>query len=161
MKKAILYARTASNDQQSIKSLDMQESELRNYCMNNDILVINCYKEICSGSNFNRPKWKALVSCLRKNPRLIDLLIVSRWDRINKSLFETFTLIDSLDKLGVKVVFKEQLNNPRLYKDIHLLKLIDMEINHRKIRIKIGMNHSVKPKRSTKTTSALGVDKNK
>jgi DNA invertase Pin-like site-specific DNA recombinase len=60
MKRAIFYTSTETDDQQSTKNLDMQESELRNYFMNNDLLVIDCYNEIL-GQNFKPPKWKALI----------------------------------------------------------------------------------------------------
>jgi site-specific DNA recombinase len=104
---AVLYCRVACDDKNFKYRLEYQELELRNYCIDNNINVIDCFSEIFSGSNFNRPQWKALISYIRNNPGLIDLLLIHSWDRFSRNISEALSEMDRLNRLGVKIICSE------------------------------------------------------
>ena len=61
-KRAILYTRVSSDEQNNGYSPVDQKEKLYKFCENNNVDVIGFYHDDESGKSFNRPEWKTVVS---------------------------------------------------------------------------------------------------
>jgi site-specific DNA recombinase len=100
--KAILYIRQATADQTGHNTLNSQEAMLKNYCAIHNIEVVEVYRDICSGSNFDRPAFNKLFSFLEQNKEAANLLLFTTWDRFTRSLDTAIAMTDKLNDLGVE-----------------------------------------------------------
>lgn len=101
---AIGYMRLSSKDQS--KSLEYQESSIREYCKRNKLGVLGMFKDNGESSyTFDRPDYKALEAYLRKYKGECQYLIVLDHDRFSRNLPEALMKIAELEKKhGVKVL---------------------------------------------------------
>lgn len=101
---AIGYMRLSSKDQS--KSLEYQESSIKEYCRRNQLNVIGLFKDNGESSyTFDRPDYKALEAYLRKYKGECQYLIVLDHDRFSRNLPEALMKIAELEnKYGVKVL---------------------------------------------------------
>ena len=101
---AIGYMRLSSKDQS--KSLEYQESSIREYCRRNRLNVIGMFKDNGESSyTFDRPDYKALEAYLKKYKGECQYLIVLDHDRFSRNLPEALMKISELErKHGVKVL---------------------------------------------------------
>jgi site-specific DNA recombinase len=101
---AIGYIRISVKDQ-SVYSLDAQERNIRNYCTQNGLDLLNVFKDDGESSySFDRPDWKTLEKFIRKN-RSVEYLIIFDHDRFSRNLAEALMKIKELhDKFGIKVL---------------------------------------------------------
>jgi len=106
MKKAILYCRVASDTQANQCGLDVQEETLRSYCEQNNIEVISVYREGFSGKNFD--EFNKLLKYIREKQGEVNLLLITRWDRLGRNQNESIQMIHGLEELGVEPVSIEQ-----------------------------------------------------
>lgn len=104
MKNAIAYIRISSKDQ-STYSLDYQERLVRKYCTDNDLKLLELFKDNGESSyTFDRPDWKSLEAFIKKN-KTVEYLIISDHDRFSRNLAEALMKIKELqDKFGIKVL---------------------------------------------------------
>lgn len=109
MKKAILYIRV-STDEQADKgySLKHQEEYLRRYCEMNAIYVAGLVKEDYSAKTFNRPEFNDLILKLKSRQLKADFLIFTKWDRFSRNAPDAYSMISTLNKLGVEPQAIEQ-----------------------------------------------------
>lgn len=101
---AIGYIRISVKDQ-SVYSLDSQESHIRSYCKQHELSLINVFKDDGESSyTFDRPDWKALEKFIRAN-KSVQYLIIFDHDRFSRNLAEALIKIKELyDRYGIKVL---------------------------------------------------------
>jgi DNA invertase Pin-like site-specific DNA recombinase/uncharacterized protein YbaR (Trm112 family) len=112
----ICYKRV-STDEQADRGFSLQHQELVliKYCEINNHNIVNIYTEDCSGKSFDRPKWKEIMSYIKKNRGKVDLILCNRWDRFSRNQYDSLTVIKELRKYGVTVNTVEQpldIENP-------------------------------------------------
>ena len=104
-KRAIIYTRVSTEEQaEKGTSLRSQEDGLRKYCSSNGIEVVHHFSDDASGKSFDRPQFVQLLSVVRSNPGIVDVLLVVRWDRFSRNTYESFGMVATLSGLGVDVV---------------------------------------------------------
>ena len=112
----ICYKRVSTDDQADKGfSLQHQERMLRQYCEFNDYTIVGMYTEDYSAKTFDRPEWQKILTFIKKNKKLVDVVLCLRWDRFSRNLYDALTTIKDLHKLGVKITTIEQpldLTNP-------------------------------------------------
>lgn len=105
----ICYKRVSTDDQADKGfSLQYQEDILRRYCEFNKYNIIDIYTEDYSAKTFDRPEWKKIMTFLKQNKGLVDMILCLRWDRFSRNQYEAQTVIMKLNKMGVNVVTVEQ-----------------------------------------------------
>ena len=147
--KAILYIRV-STDEQAEKghSLAHQEEMLRKYCAANSIEIVAFYKEDYSAKTFDRPEFNNIITALRKNKGMADLLLFLKWDRFSRNAPEAYTMISQLHKLGVEPQGIEQPLNMEIPEQKFLLALYltapEVENDRRAMNITAGIRKAMK-----------------
>lgn len=101
MKRAILMARVSSDDQAKGYSLDEQQDVLLKYCERNSIEVIQVYREDHSAKDFERPEFKKIMSFIKANPGLVNMLLFISWDRFSRNVTESYNVIRTLQRLKI------------------------------------------------------------
>ncbi|MEO3405519.1 recombinase family protein [Mucilaginibacter sp. CAU 1740] len=109
MDKAILYVRV-STDEQAEKGYSQrnQEEVLRRYCDIKSIQVNGVYYEDFSAKTFNRPVWTKLLSDLRKDKGMANLILFTKWDRFSRNTGDAYFMINQLNRSGVEPQAIEQ-----------------------------------------------------
>jgi DNA invertase Pin-like site-specific DNA recombinase len=100
MKRAAIYARVSTHNGQNP---EMQLDEVREYCRRRGWKVLGEYvDEGISGSKEHRPALDRLLSDCRK--RLVDAVVVYRYDRFARSLRQLVNALDEFRALGIDFV---------------------------------------------------------
>ena len=101
---ALGYMRLSSKDQS--KSLEYQESSIKEYCRRNKLNMLGMFKDNGESSyTFDRPDYMALEAYLKKYKGECQYLIVLDHDRFSRNLPEALMKIAELErKHGVKVL---------------------------------------------------------
>jgi site-specific DNA recombinase len=107
-KRAILYTRVSTDEQNNGFSPLDQKDKLYNYCLNQDVEVIGFYHDDESGKSFDRPEWIKIMSFLKKNQGSVDFIYFMKWDRFSRNVAEAYITIKNLKKLGVEPQSIEQ-----------------------------------------------------
>ena len=140
-KKAILYTRVSTVEQDEGASLRYQEEQLRNYCKNLNYEIVGCYTDKESGRDFDRKDFARLHAYVKQNKGNVDFILVTRWDRFGRNQYLTVKAKSDFKKLGVTVKAIEQ--NVNLDETIPEYKLIENiqytldEIESDKISIRV------------------------
>jgi site-specific DNA recombinase len=108
-KKAILYIRVSTDEQADRGfSLKHQEERLRQYCALQHIEVAGFYKDDHSAKTFERPEFQKLLTRLKKEKGLANLLLFLKWDRFSRNAGDAYGMINTLNRLGVEPQAIEQ-----------------------------------------------------
>ena len=100
MKRAAIYARVSTHNGQNP---EMQLDEVREYCHRRGWKIEGEYvDEGISGSKEHRPALDRLLSDCRK--RLVDAVVVYRYDRFARSLRQLVNALDEFRALGIDFV---------------------------------------------------------
>ena len=100
MKRAALYARVSTRNGQNP---DMQIAELRVYCQRREWEAVGEYVDTgISGAREQRPALDRLLADCRK--RLVDAVIVYRYDRFARSLRQLVNALEEFRSLGIDFV---------------------------------------------------------
>lgn len=100
MKRAAIYARVSTHNGQNP---EMQIDEVRAYCHRRGWEIVNEYvDEGISGSKEHRPALNTLLSDCRK--RLVDAVVVYRYDRFARSLRQLINALEEFRALGIDFV---------------------------------------------------------
>ena len=101
---ALGYCRISTKDQSHF-SLDYQERHVKSYCGSNNLNLVEIFTDDGESSyTFDRPDFKRLEACIKKNKN-IQYLIIFDHDRFSRNLAEALIKIKELhDKYGVKVL---------------------------------------------------------
>jgi DNA invertase Pin-like site-specific DNA recombinase len=98
--KAAIYARVSTNNGQNP---EMQLEEVRAYCKRRGWEIAGEYVDTgISGSKEHRPALDRLLTCCRK--RLVDAVVVYRYDRFARSLRQLVNALEEFRALGIEFV---------------------------------------------------------
>lgn len=97
-----LYCRISTEDQQ----LDSQELICRSYCERSGYEVYKVYKDVISGAKSNRPAFNQLLEDMRA--KQFDIIMVSKLDRLGRSLQHLLSLFDEFNKRHVSFIAATQ-----------------------------------------------------
>lgn len=149
MKNVILYVRV-STDEQADKgySLRDQEIKLLAYCKNNDLNVIQIFREDHSAKTFKRPEFKKLLEFCKKNKKSVNQLLFIKWDRFSRNTTESYRMLGVFDEMAIHVNAIEQpldLSIPEqgLMLAIYL-SMPEVENHRRSLNIRSGMRRAFK-----------------
>lgn len=151
MKKAIGYIRISTKDQ-STYSLDGQRSEITNYCVKQEIQLLDVFEDDGqSAKNFDRVSWQQLENYVKIHHKNIDYLIVYKYDRFSRNLTEALGVIDKLEK-KYKIIILSILENIGVHPKspmfflfrTQLLLNANNELNYIKERTAFGMHQGAK-----------------
>ncbi len=106
MKNVIIYSRVTSEN--SSMSLDFQEQTLKNYCKQHNYNIIKSYKEVYSGTTFERPEWLKMQLFTATNENSINSILVLRFDRFCRNSSLALEEIVRLIRLGISIECIEQ-----------------------------------------------------
>jgi site-specific DNA recombinase len=107
-KRAIIYTRVSTDEQNNGYSPLDQRVKVEKYCENNAIEVLALYHDDESGKSFNRPEWINIMSFIKRNKGLVNYIIFLKWDRFSRNVAEAYITINELNKLGVTPLAIEQ-----------------------------------------------------
>jgi DNA invertase Pin-like site-specific DNA recombinase len=98
--KAAIYARVSTTNGQDPQ---MQTRELREYCQRRGWEVAGEYVDVgVSGSKQSRPQLDSLLAACRR--RLVDAVIVYRYDRFARSLRQLVNALEEFRSLGIEFI---------------------------------------------------------
>jgi DNA invertase Pin-like site-specific DNA recombinase len=101
--KVALYCRVSTEEQE----LNHQLKQLKSYVEKQDGWVIyKEYMDICSGAKDSRPAFNTLLEDMRVNS--FDAVIVTKLDRIGRSLQHLLSLFDEFNKRGIGFIATTQ-----------------------------------------------------
>ena len=100
----IIYVRVSSDEQVLGTSLDHQEAVCRKYCEENDIAIIEVYREEgVSAKSADRPKFLRAIEYCRKNRSKVDAFVVAKVDRFARNTEDHFAVRKILHTCGVRL----------------------------------------------------------
>jgi site-specific DNA recombinase len=145
---AIGYLRLSSKDQS--KSLEYQESTVREYCRRNNLEVLGFFKDNGEDSyTFDRPNYKELEAFVKKYKGKCQYLIVLDHDRFSRNLPEALMKIAELERnYGVKVLStNERVDLDTSDPDVFMKRAFDYMIANKELftiraRTKQGMRNA-------------------
>lgn len=97
-----IYCRISTSDQ----NLDNQIRICKEFCKRMDHEVIAIYKDTISGSTASRPQFNIMLEDMRKY--LFDGIIVTKLDRMARSLQHLLSLIEEFTKKGIHFIATTQ-----------------------------------------------------
>jgi DNA invertase Pin-like site-specific DNA recombinase len=98
MTTAAIYCRVSTEEQDA----DKQEAACVEYCQRQGITIFKVYKDICSGGKTSRPNFDVMITDMRQFK--FDCIMVTKLDRIGRSLQHILSLFAELNSKGVKFV---------------------------------------------------------
>ncbi len=96
--KAAIYCRVSTKDQ----DVNKQELLCREYCEKNNIELFETYVDVISGIKFHRPCFNKMLIDMRLYK--FNTIVVSKLDRIGRSLQHLLGLFDEFNKKGVHFI---------------------------------------------------------
>ena len=106
MTNVILYCRVSTDEQREGSSLEVQEQYLRAYCANQNLNIIDVYREDFSAKDFSlqRPEMKKIYDYCRKHKGQVSKVLFLRWDRYARNVEFAFAYKRKFyDELGVEI----------------------------------------------------------
>lgn len=94
------YHRTSTREQH----LDRGIQEIKRYCEENHMHLVNIYTDQQTGKNFNRPRYTVLAEDVLRDG---DILIVTELDRLGRNKRDTMKQIQMLRDIGVRLMVLE------------------------------------------------------
>ena len=107
-RRAIIYTRVSTDEQNNGYSPSDQKDKLHKYCENNGIDIVGFYHDDESGKSFNRPQWLNIMQFIKKNSGYVDNILFLKWDRFSRNVAEAYITIRDLKKMGVEPQSIEQ-----------------------------------------------------
>ena len=107
-RRAIIYTRVSTDEQNNGYSPSDQKDKLHKYCENNNIEIVGFYHDDESGKTFNRPRWINIMQFIKKNSGYVDNILFLKWDRFSRNVAEAYITIRDLKKMGVEPQSIEQ-----------------------------------------------------
>ena len=147
-KRAIIYTRVSTDEQNNGYSPLDQKVKLENYCNHHHIEVIKFHHDDESGKTFNRPEWINIMSFLKRNKGLVDYIIFLKWDRFSRNVAEAYITIKELKILGVEPMAIEQPLNFEIPESKIMLSIYlaapEVDNDRRSLNILNGMRRGKK-----------------
>jgi site-specific DNA recombinase len=147
---AIGYIRLSIKDQ-SQYSLEYQEKSIRDYCLRNNVDVLEVFQDNGKSSyTFDRPNYIALENFIKKHKKKVQYLVVMDHDRFSRNLSEALTKIETLEKKhGLKVLATNEpldldTSDPSVFMDRAFKYLMaNAELFRIRKRVTMGVRHAV------------------
>jgi DNA invertase Pin-like site-specific DNA recombinase len=102
MKRAAVYARVSTSDQ----TVDSQLDALRSYCQRRGLEAVEFIDHGVSGAKDKRPALDAMLCAVRR--REVDCVVITKLDRLARSVRHLCELADAFEKLGVQLIALDQ-----------------------------------------------------
>ena len=103
MKKIAIYCRVSTEEQDA----DKQEYICKKYCeAQEEFEVYKIYKDVISGTKESRPSFNKLLEDMRNHK--FDVIMVTKLDRIGRSLKHLLSLFDEFSNKGIHFVATTQ-----------------------------------------------------
>ncbi len=96
--KVAIYCRVSTSEQDA----DKQEYLCKEYCKRNDIEVYKVYKDVISGTTTSRLNFNIMLDDMRHYK--FDTIMVTKLDRIGRSLSHLLSLFDEFKRKAVDFV---------------------------------------------------------
>jgi DNA invertase Pin-like site-specific DNA recombinase len=101
MLNVIVYARVSSLEQDYSGQLE----QIKQFCALNDYNILSVYTDKSTGSNTDRPGYKDMITALEKSGGItINALVITKLDRLGRSIRDLLFFIDNLQKHNVQFV---------------------------------------------------------
>ena len=107
-KRAIIYKRVSTEEQSENYSLQHQEEVLTKYCQIHKIEIDSVYTEDYSAKTFKRPEFTKLLTYARANKKIIDYLLIIKWDRFSRNVSQAFQMIEAFEPMNIEILALEQ-----------------------------------------------------
>lgn len=105
----VIYSRVSTRKQK--KDLENQENLLKQYCLNQGLIINRSYKDIASGISFeNRKEFFELLDLVINYK--VDKVIIMYKDRLSRVGFELFKTL--FEKFGTKIIVISELGSEKL-----------------------------------------------
>jgi len=132
-RRAAIYCRVSTDEQEENTSLDGQEDDCRRYAEEQGFIVVGVYREAYTGSLYReRKKLSALRELVRA--RRIDGVVVRTFDRLSRTQTHFAVLIDELQHYGVELLcVRERVDNSPMGQAARVIMSLFAEIEHEKI----------------------------
>ena len=96
--KVAIYCRVSTEEQDN----DKQEYICKEYSQRNNFIITKVYKDIISGKTTSRPEFNKLLDDMRY--QRFDAIVVTKLDRIGRSLGHLISLFEEFNKRGVNFI---------------------------------------------------------
>lgn len=96
--KVAIYCRVSTDEQ----FVDKQEEICKEACSKSNYEVSGVYKDIISGWSTSRPMFNKLLEDMRHYK--FDAIMVTKLDRLGRSLQHLLSLVDEFNKKGIKFI---------------------------------------------------------
>ena len=93
-----IYCRVSTEEQNA----DKQEDICKEYCEKNNIPIFKVYKDVISGKTTSRPEFNQMLEDMRLYR--FDTIMVTKLDRIGRSLSHLLSLFDEFQKKGLHFI---------------------------------------------------------
>jgi DNA invertase Pin-like site-specific DNA recombinase len=111
--KAVIFSRVSSTSDR--QNTDRQVADLMAYATTNKIEVVEVFEEKISGATKNTDR-QVLQSCINfVQENEIDVILVSEFSRLSRSVWELLELIKTFKDLNINVIFQKE--NVSIFKD--------------------------------------------
>ena len=97
-----IYCRVSTDEQDA----DKQEAICREYCLRNTHVPFRVYKDVISGTTESRPEFNKMLEDMRHYK--FNCIMVTRLDRIGRSLKHLLSLFDEFKSKGVEFISTTQ-----------------------------------------------------
>lgn len=97
-----IYCRVSTEDQDA----DKQELICKEYCERNKFEIYKVYKDVISGTTSSRPRFNEMLEDMRSYK--FDAILVTKLDRLGRSLQHLLSLIDEFNKRGIHFIASTQ-----------------------------------------------------
>lgn len=105
----VIYSRVSTSKQK--KDLENQENLLKQYCLNQGLIINRSYKDIASGISFeNRKEFFELLDLVIDYK--VDKIIITYKDRLSRVGFELFKTL--FEKFGTEIIVISELGSEEL-----------------------------------------------
>ena len=90
MENAYGYVRVSTTGQKYETQID----QIQSFCKMKDYNLLRIFEDKATGKNTDRPGFQDLQSAIEKNPQNISVLIITKFDRIGRSLRDLLKFVD-------------------------------------------------------------------
>lgn len=148
------YHRTSTKEQH----LDRGIEEIRKFCANNHLTLVNIFTDQQTGKNFNRPRYTVLVEDVL---RAGDTLIVTELDRLGRNKRDTMKQIQRFRDMEVRLMVLEL---PTTLMDLSkmdnsLAKLMMETINNMMLELYASMAEAEMEKKEKRQREGIAMKK--
>ena len=84
------YVRVSTRSQ----NYDTQVEHITNYCKMKEFTLINIFADKASGKNVERNEYQKMISVLESNPQQVSAIVVTKIDRLGRSLRDLLKFVD-------------------------------------------------------------------